>query len=272
MPVDVTEDYVRIRQRDPGDFEEGSFRTITLSEKDGIQAVIGRLKGEDSTTVQSYLFDKEKWTVEEAEKWIKEHKEKKSLAIKIASQDAAGAVVGGYLVLWGNKSSKDIQGDYFTPETQLWLDHYKTAPALFHHGLDSDVGLAVIGKRVSAKADDIGVWVENWIDKSNRYWAMVQPLLEGGKLFYSPGSAPHLVKRAKDGQLLSFPVIEDTLTPVPAQYRLRPLEQIKAAYKSASIDMPQTAGDTADAGASDVDRLRLATEAELLLIELEGSR
>lgn len=40
--VDVTEDSYRIRQRDPGDFEEGSFRTIELT--DGVKAVIGKVK------------------------------------------------------------------------------------------------------------------------------------------------------------------------------------------------------------------------------------
>jgi hypothetical protein len=40
--VDETEDSIRLRQRDPGDFIEGSFRTIELT--DGVKAVIGRLK------------------------------------------------------------------------------------------------------------------------------------------------------------------------------------------------------------------------------------
>jgi phage gp29-like protein len=39
---DETEESLRYRQREPGDFEDGSFRTITL--KAGIKAVIGRLK------------------------------------------------------------------------------------------------------------------------------------------------------------------------------------------------------------------------------------
>lgn len=69
---DVTENYVRMRQRDPGEFEDDSLRTITLNERDGIRAVIGKLKGETSTTVQSYLFDRSKgWTSERAKAWVK---------------------------------------------------------------------------------------------------------------------------------------------------------------------------------------------------------
>ncbi len=40
--VDETEDSFRLRQRDPGDFVDGSFRTITLT--NGVKAVIGHLK------------------------------------------------------------------------------------------------------------------------------------------------------------------------------------------------------------------------------------
>jgi len=86
-PVETTENYVRVRVRDPGLFEEGSFRTITISAKEGIKAVIGRLKGETSTTIQTYLFDKEKWTVARAKKWVKDHKKdwEGSIEIKVIS-------------------------------------------------------------------------------------------------------------------------------------------------------------------------------------------
>lgn len=40
---------------------------------EGIQFVIGRLKGETTTTVQSVLFDKEKWTAARARTWLKDH-------------------------------------------------------------------------------------------------------------------------------------------------------------------------------------------------------
>lgn len=41
--TDETESSYRLRQREPGDFVDGSFRTITLT--DGVKAVVGRLKG-----------------------------------------------------------------------------------------------------------------------------------------------------------------------------------------------------------------------------------
>lgn len=190
-------------------------------------------------------------------------------AVKAIREQDGGQVIGGYLLLWGGPKEKDLQGDYFTPETELWLDHYKSAPTLFHHGLDDMVGLAQIGRRITAKADDTGVWIEDWIDKSNRYWSVVEPLLEAQRLYYSPGSAPHLIKRAKSGELLSFPVIEDTLTPMPAQYRLRPIEEIVATYKSANIELNLPDEDTAESGDSELQRARLLAQAATILSESE---
>jgi len=79
MPVDITENYIRIRVRDPGDFVDGSFRTVSISDKEGIKTIMGKLKSDPngSMVVQSYLFDKEKWTVSEAKKWVSDHKKSK---------------------------------------------------------------------------------------------------------------------------------------------------------------------------------------------------
>ncbi len=69
----VTDGYIRFRQREPKEFKKGSYRTITLSEKKGIKAVIGVLKGKTTTVIQSYIFDKNKFTVDEAKAWLKDH-------------------------------------------------------------------------------------------------------------------------------------------------------------------------------------------------------
>lgn len=73
--AEETDTHIRIRVRDPEDFEDGSFRTIPIAEDRGISAVIGRLKGETTTTVQSYIFakDKEDWTIASAQAWVDEH-------------------------------------------------------------------------------------------------------------------------------------------------------------------------------------------------------
>jgi len=76
---DVTENYIRIRQKNPDLFKKESFRTITISSSKGIKAIIGRLKKPPkgqagSAVVQTFLFDKKKWTVAKARAWVKDHK------------------------------------------------------------------------------------------------------------------------------------------------------------------------------------------------------
>ena len=73
MPIDITDQYIRIRVAQPGSFEENSFRITWISRDEGIKAVIGRKKGSDATSVQSFLFIKDKWTVERAKKWVTDH-------------------------------------------------------------------------------------------------------------------------------------------------------------------------------------------------------
>ncbi len=72
-PVDVTDKYIRVRVKNPDDFQDDSFKTIDISKDQGIRAVIGKLKGETTTTIQSYLFDKEQWSEGDATKWVDEH-------------------------------------------------------------------------------------------------------------------------------------------------------------------------------------------------------
>jgi len=77
LPWEDTEDFIRSGHRNPEEFEPDSLRTITLSEEEGIKAVIGKPKGKKTTEVVSYLFSKEKgWTIEKAKEWFKTRQEK----------------------------------------------------------------------------------------------------------------------------------------------------------------------------------------------------
>ena len=94
---DVTENTIRIRVRDPGGFKEGSFRTISIDKSGGIQAVIGRPEGKDTTEVQSYIFDKSKWDVERARKWVSEHK-KAFVILVLEEKEDKHPELGGVVV------------------------------------------------------------------------------------------------------------------------------------------------------------------------------
>jgi len=88
-----SENSIRIRVKDPGAFEEDSFRTDR-----GIQAVVGRLKGETTTTIQSYIFSKAKdWTIASANAWVKEHEKSEhilSTVLETMETDSVGDEAG----------------------------------------------------------------------------------------------------------------------------------------------------------------------------------
>lgn len=75
MPAEKVGSEIRVRVRDPKKFQQDSFRRITFKKAEGIDAVIGRLTGKTTTTVQSLRFKVDKgWTVAKADKWYKDHK------------------------------------------------------------------------------------------------------------------------------------------------------------------------------------------------------
>lgn len=55
----------------PSKFEENSFRSKKIAP--GIRIIVGKLKGQSTTTVQTYRFDSKKFSPEQAKEWIKKH-------------------------------------------------------------------------------------------------------------------------------------------------------------------------------------------------------
>ena len=67
-----------------------------------------------------------------------------------------GGKVGGYLVLFGTPGATDLEGDYFTPDTDY--GDAKTTPVYYQHGMDAAVGKRKIGAG-ELRRDDVGVWI-----------------------------------------------------------------------------------------------------------------
>ena len=60
------------RVRDPGDFRPDSFRNKAIG-SEGVRIIMGKLKGESKMIVQAYRFPKDKFTVAQAKKWLKDN-------------------------------------------------------------------------------------------------------------------------------------------------------------------------------------------------------
>jgi len=72
--VEVKEKEIFIRLQSPGKFDKDTFRSMRVKGVEGVRAIVARPKGKKTTEWQSLRFDKEKWSVKEAEKWVRKHK------------------------------------------------------------------------------------------------------------------------------------------------------------------------------------------------------
>ena len=103
---------------EPSEFQQDSFKTISITI--GIDALTGRLKGETTTTIQSYRFDKDKFTVVQSKKWLRDHDitwilfepaEPKDMNLyksndtKVKDVDAKKGIVKAYFAVFGNIDS-----------------------------------------------------------------------------------------------------------------------------------------------------------------------
>jgi len=76
VPV-ITDKYIIIRVAGPEQFDQDSFRTLWVDKDNGIQEIMGKHLKHESTEVQAYVFDKNRYTIEEAKQWVKEKYEQK---------------------------------------------------------------------------------------------------------------------------------------------------------------------------------------------------
>ena len=156
-------------------------------------------------------------------------------AVKLVDPDKGR--IGGYLIVWGEEGQTDLQGEYFTPQTELGIDWYEKRPALYHHGLDGNLKAAVIGVIDTLRPDETGLWAEAQLDLRKRYVQAVRKLVERGSLSWSSGSLPHLVDVEGDGQIKRWPIVEGSLTPTPAEPRNTDVHALQSAYKALGLDM-----------------------------------
>jgi HK97 family phage major capsid protein len=165
---------------------------------------------------------------------------------QVKALDGVEGRIGGYLIVWGSAQERDLHGEYFTPQTDLALDWYGVRPVLYHHGLNGGIRTAVIGRMDTLRTDEVGLWAEAQLDLHQRYVRAVQHLVEQGALHWSSGSLAHLAEVTPDGQIRSWPIVEGSLTPTPAEPRHTDVHTIKSAYAALGLDPAQLRLDNAN--------------------------
>ena len=133
--------------------------------------------------------------------------------------------VKGYLVRFGSPDATDLEGDYFTPQTDFGfpIKAGERVPlnVYYHHGMDKIVGKKSIGTGY-VKMDDTGLWYEAQLDMADSYGEMIAKLCKQGKMGYSSGAAGHMVERksvGKASEITRWCIAEASITPTPAEYR-----------------------------------------------------
>lgn len=147
--------------------------------------------------------------------------------------------LGGYLVVFGDTKQRDLDGEYFTSETEFNLDWFSERPALFHHGQKSrrvDAIKSAIGKIDKIEPDDVGLWAEAVLDERNEYVGQVKKLVQRGALNWSSGAVSHLSDVAPDGRIKRWTIVEGSLTPTPAEPRMTDITMIKSVYDAMGLD------------------------------------
>jgi len=152
--------------------------------------------------------------------------------VTIKAKTADTLILGGYGVVFGGE---DLVGDTFDKSTNFWLNDIQgPRPVLYEHGLDDRIDLSVLGKTVKMEVDDWGLWVEAEIERNRQYVKEVEQLVEAGVLGWSSGSAGHMVRREVGGGksvMKSWPILEFSLTPTPAEPRTLGVQEVRAVKK-----------------------------------------
>jgi len=151
--------------------------------------------------------------------------------------------VGGYLVRFTEPGDTDIDGDFFTEETDF--GPRKSTTVLYHHGQDKTLKRRVLDPRAEIKMDETGVWVETQLDRRDKYEEAIYQMAKAGKLGWSSGTASHLVERERSSKggyhVKSWHLgVDASLTPTPTDPRNEavPVNSIKSTDLS-STDIAQ---------------------------------
>jgi hypothetical protein len=160
-----------------------------------------------------------------------------------------GGKVGGYLVLFSGPDSPDLQGEYFTKETDFMIDSGDQRPILYRHGMHPLIKSQRIGK-ATLTIDEVGVFVDGELDLSNKYiralYAKAEQKKDGPFLGWSSGALSHLVKKrpSPDGkamELTAWALGEATITPAPVEPKTLGSFSLKSLDPEGDFDLEEMA-------------------------------
>jgi HK97 family phage major capsid protein len=138
----------------------------------------------------------------------------------------------------GPYGGKDAQGEYFTPQTDLWLERIPRRPVVYYHGL-AEGAPQVIGQELGWEQRADGIWFRVALDQASRLARRVWEAAQKGLARASSGAIGHMVRVAAGGRIEVWPVCELSLLDgrehQPANPYAVALPQVKAAFEAAGM-------------------------------------
>ena len=173
-------------------------------------------------------------------------------AVKLV--DVEKGLIEGWAIPFGGPmpGSKDLDGEAFTKDTELYLDNYPSRPILYQHGKDSLLGYRPIASEVKVTRKEQGIWLEAQLKMAGQYKDMILELLGKEMLGFSSGANIGSVAKTTDGLITSWLWNETSLTPMPANpfgmVTMKALGQTEPMPVSAQMQLCEKLGHFPDAG------------------------
>ena len=169
-------------------------------------------------------------------------------AVKILAQNDSVATVGGYGIVFGGR---DLEGETFTKTTDYMIDLVPRKLVFYDHAQQLNHKIGTVSND-DIIVDDTGLWIQAQLDKSAQYVDGVLKLIDEGVIGWSSGSVAHLARR-DNGVIKTWPIVEFSLTPTPAEPRTLGVDRIKAMAESdpsLKALIPEMAQESHDGGAT----------------------
>jgi len=147
----------------------------------------------------------------------------------------------------GPFGGRDAQGEYFTPESDLWLERIPKRPVVYYHGLaEGEAAPQVIGEELGWERRADGVWFRVALDRASALARRVWEAAQQGMARASSGAIAHLVRVAAGGRIVMWPIGEISLLDarehqpanpyaVAIPYRVEAVHA-KAVFEAAGLD------------------------------------
>jgi HK97 family phage major capsid protein len=186
--------------------------------------------------------------------------------------------VEGVGVLFGNESQRDLDRQYFTPDTDYGHAKGNMSDATLNHGIPMITGntksdevphpRAAARKRfknpITTETIDTGILARHALDLKDSYEKWVFEETEKGTFKWSSGALGHLLDAdEKTGEIKRWIIGEFAYTPTPAEPRLAaitPLKSYQTGFMSDEIKATETNQETTEKTAEVVDVVTVMVE------------